>query len=184
MPLITRTEKGSKLTIQDMDGNLEYLETLGETMGYTKYVISIPSSSILDFQNTRPEIIPNALTTSSLYVIHPTLSYVEYEFNTTPYTVIGGGGANQIGSFGASISYYDEPAESLYTVVTFDENILGFQSNGFSGFTNSELNPRGFSMQLSGSLPLVVQLPSVDLENPGDGSLRVVVYAKQIIFGL
>jgi hypothetical protein len=175
MPLITRTEKGSKLTIQDMDGNLEYLETLGETMGYTKYVISIPSSSILDFQNTRPEIIPNALTTSSLYVIHPTLSYVEYEFNTTPYTVAGA----SIGSIGASISYYDEPAESLYTVVTFNENILGFQSNGFSGFTNS-----GFSMQLSGSLPLVVQLPSVDLENPGDGSLRVVVYAKQIIFGL
>lgn len=27
MPLITRTSKGSKLTIQEMDGNLTYLET-------------------------------------------------------------------------------------------------------------------------------------------------------------
>lgn len=29
MPLITREEKGSKLTIQEMDGNLLYLESLG-----------------------------------------------------------------------------------------------------------------------------------------------------------
>ena len=45
MSLITRTAKGSKLTIAEMDGNLTYLEQLAKS-GFKK--ITIP----LEFQNT------------------------------------------------------------------------------------------------------------------------------------
>jgi len=39
MPLITRTEKGSKLTIEEMDGNLTYLETLASGSGGSPFKV-------------------------------------------------------------------------------------------------------------------------------------------------
>lgn len=41
MPLITREEKGSKLTIQEMDGNLVYLDN---KVPYKKYVALLSQS--------------------------------------------------------------------------------------------------------------------------------------------
>ncbi len=172
MPLILRQQKGSKLTIAEMDGNLEYLET----SGYTKYVVAIPSSSILDPQNSPIEIIPDALTTNSFYIIDTISSYAEYEFNTTRYT----SNQQQVSSGGLDIGYYDATDQSFYSMAVASATLLEFLSNGFAIFSP---NPNLFSVPLSGSLPLAVKLPSVDLQNPGDGSLRVVVYAKQVAFG-
>jgi hypothetical protein len=43
MTLITRQAKGSKLTIQEMDGNLEYLQSLSATTVLTTYPETTPS---------------------------------------------------------------------------------------------------------------------------------------------
>jgi hypothetical protein len=42
MSLITRQQKGSKLTIQEMDGNLEYLQSLSATTILTEYPETTP----------------------------------------------------------------------------------------------------------------------------------------------
>jgi hypothetical protein len=175
MPLITRQAKGSKLTILEMDSNLEYLET----SGYTKYVVSIPSSSILNPLNTPIEIIPDALTTSSLYIIDTLSSYIEYEFNTTAYTLSFGQGSFQPNIV---IGYVDFVNEQSWPLVYSDGLLLQQQYNAIAPIVSSA---EGYvSVPLTGTGSLVLQLPGLDVETSGDGSLRVVVYAKQIIFGL
>jgi len=56
MPLITREEKGSKLTIQEMDGNLEYLEQLS---------LGVPTTS----EEIQTLILNNGLFPGTIYKI-------------------------------------------------------------------------------------------------------------------
>jgi hypothetical protein len=42
MTLVTRQGKGSKLTVQEMDGNLEYLQGLSATIVLTEYPETTP----------------------------------------------------------------------------------------------------------------------------------------------
>ena len=46
MSLVTREEKGSKLTIQEMDGNLTYLENLTEPIGVFDYTTTTVAPTI------------------------------------------------------------------------------------------------------------------------------------------
>jgi len=56
MTLITRQEKGSKLTIQEMDGNLEYLQSLARP--YKVYTALLSQS---DTNNPTADVLENTL---------------------------------------------------------------------------------------------------------------------------
>jgi len=66
MSLITRTEKGSKLTIQEMDGNLTYLESLAQSDGL-EYITEDTTSG-----NENLEISVTDGTNSSEIKVEPT----------------------------------------------------------------------------------------------------------------
>ena len=71
MPLITRQEKGSKLTIQEMDGNLEYLESNGFINGrYTQ--TQIGTGAVIDLSNISYYPAPLTDTTPNIYTVNPT----------------------------------------------------------------------------------------------------------------
>ena len=71
MPLITRQEKGSKLTIQEMDGNLEYLESNGFINGrYTQ--TQIGTGAVIDLSYISYDPNPLTDTIPNIYTVNPT----------------------------------------------------------------------------------------------------------------
>jgi hypothetical protein len=71
MPLITRQEKGSKLTIQEMDGNLEYLESNGFINGRYDQT-QIGTGAVIDLSNISYDPAPLTDTTPNIYTVNPT----------------------------------------------------------------------------------------------------------------
>ena len=71
MPLITRQEKGSKLTIQEMDGNLEYLESNGFINGEYNQT-QIGTGAVIDLSNISYYPAPLTDTTPNIYTVNPT----------------------------------------------------------------------------------------------------------------
>jgi hypothetical protein len=111
MSLITRTEKGSKLTIAEMDGNLEYLQSNGFVDGEYARIepsVGIIEGAIDDTITYNPKPFSNAST--GLYTVTPTtltgegdgasfdLEVVEtnvrgeYRFNQESFVINGGTG--------------------------------------------------------------------------------------------
>lgn len=86
MPLITRTDKGSRLTIQEMDGNLTYLENLASTGGFESIEINLSSSQILNLFTSPVELLP-APGAGKYYVWK---GFVEYTHVSTAYKLPSG----------------------------------------------------------------------------------------------
>ena len=72
MPLITRTEKGSKLTIQEMDGNLTYLESNGFVDGVYSQTVEGTGEIIGTFGGTIQYSNPIDSGTVGTYTVSPT----------------------------------------------------------------------------------------------------------------
>jgi hypothetical protein len=116
MPLVTRQEKGSKLSIQEMDGNLEYLQANGFVDG--QYTRIEPSAGIIegvidDNISYNPNPLLNA-STGSYRVILTTLTgngagaefdlevvetnvRGEYRFNQESFVINTGGSGYAVG---------------------------------------------------------------------------------------
>jgi hypothetical protein len=71
MPLITRQEKGSKLTIQEMDGNLEYLESNGFINGEYNQT-QIGTGAVIDLSYISYDPAPLTDTIPNIYTVNPT----------------------------------------------------------------------------------------------------------------
>ena len=162
MPLTTRQGKGAKLTIQEMDNNLTYLEDLAEAGGYSYTEISISSAQILNSGSIAVELLaqPGA---NKYYVWNGTF---EYTYGTIQYSHSGniyiGGNGNKHGQVIAS------------AMITQAKNTAAsFSSTGYYGGlgTIADLNES-------------VILKSVSL-NPtfGDGTIKIKLYYKIVTFG-
>ena len=109
MSLITRTEKGSKLTIQDMDNNLTYLQSIGFVDGeYAQTTQGIPSQlgigEIVDLSQLIPMNISIPGATGS-YTVSPTTDGAgegaEFELviiNSEVAQMMGESGSTKFGS--------------------------------------------------------------------------------------
>jgi len=101
MPLITRTAKGSKLTIAEMDGNLEYLQTNlsgnNTIIGNTTIKTSTDSDVVLEIFTTSSVVTQSDLrdgettTTTQIEAIRSSLSAI-FESNTAAGVELGQAG--------------------------------------------------------------------------------------------
>jgi len=101
MSLITRTGKGSKLTIQEMDGNLEYLQTnlsgSNTIIGNTTIKTSTDSDVVLEIFTTSSVVTQSDLrdgettTTTQIEAIRSSLSAI-FESNTAAGVELGQAG--------------------------------------------------------------------------------------------
>lgn len=180
MPLITREEKGSKLTIAEMDGNLLYLQAQANTAGFTQHIVTVPSESILTIADTPIEIFPEAVTTSSFYLFDWNSSYIQYEYGTTPYEV----------GPGSEFLFYLDAGEfyGSLSLATSNANVLSYSSNTLgllAPYYTTDLISSAPTFPLT-SLPLKFVATSQRFGgNPsgGDGSLQIVLYYKEITLG-
>lgn len=85
MALITRQEKGSKLSILEMDNNLLYLEGLAQSAGYTYLEIDLSSTDILNLNAEGIALLPQP-GENKYYTWYGT---VEFFPGTTSYSVSG-----------------------------------------------------------------------------------------------
>lgn len=88
MPLITRTGKGSRLTIQEMDSNLLYLESLAQTssLGVLNYTTaSLNSSSLATLNYSTGYQLLNELPAGYYYDMEKVI--MKYYYSSSVYTV-------------------------------------------------------------------------------------------------
>jgi len=83
MPLITRQSKGQKLTIDELDGNFEYLQSMS---GVQTIKVRIPYQDVLQLNTTPYELIPAPGEGKFIQVLS-IVCYLEYA--TTTYTTNG-----------------------------------------------------------------------------------------------
>lgn len=137
MPLVTRSGKGSKLTIAEMDGNLEYLESNGFVNGaYTQTYIG--TGAIIDVSGI--SVDPNPIIDAALgtYTVSP----------------IGGGGS------GAQLEVVVEEAKGqlVLTVLSVINGGLGYEANDVLTFSSNDVGGT-----LDETISLTLDITSVDV---------------------
>jgi len=165
MSLILRSEKGSRLTISEMDGNLLYLEDFANTNGFETIIIDISSSEILDLYKTPIELLPSP----GLDKYYIWKGLIEYTHVSLAYSL--GNGAIKISNLAPS------PKRGSF----FPVDLINKKYNQSASF-NSE-TPQG-SLNYPVSLNNGVSLSSTN-ENPtsGNGTFRIKLDYKVITFG-
>jgi hypothetical protein len=140
MPLITRAQKGSKLSIEEMDGNLTYLEGLAVSSlrDYTQLVNKPLVIDQLDRYNSTKEI---TIDNTNLYINGPfSLRFANY---------LGEGGSNPLvrvwdydGPLGSSPTLIDETTYNERAQISFlmedaQKSSLSLKSYDWSAGTQS-----------------------------------------------
>ena len=162
MPLITRQQKGSKLTIPEMDGNLLYLEGLAQSAGYTYLEIEISSAEILN-SNTSPVTLLPQPGANKYYVWNGTF---EFTYGTIQYS--------HSGDLYVGASSLKQGQAISSTMITQPKNLaVSFSSSGYSG-----------SASIIGGLnESIIYKSNTSDPKFGDGTIKIKIYYKIINFG-
>mgnify|MGYP003669847047 CR=1 FL=1 len=167
MPLITRTDKGSPLSISEMDGNLDYCSP------GTYLEVDIPMgvagvSGILGMGTVPIELLP-ALATGNYYQFVITL---EYTHNITSYTNV------------SSYLYIDAPYQ------IFNESLIGNNLNRVITLNSEVPDAIDTVENITFKYPTVptpkaVSLGTYDSADPtlGDGTLKAKIWYTVRTFG-
>lgn len=182
MPLITRQGKGSRLTIEEMDGNLEllYTQSLTPSDGYSYAEVFISSSQILAMGTTPVELLPT-LDLNEYYEIDKILfeyTHVTTGYTSDLYTILTG----QIGT----ASEFAIITNTLLNNIGGFNHILEVRKNN----TYTESSETGGSAVLWDPMVMrneqAVYLTTYSGGNPtgGDSTLRAIIKYKIREFGI
>jgi len=163
MPLITRSQKGSKLSIEEMDGNLSYLEGLAVSSlrDYTQLANKPLFLDLFDRYNSTKEII---IDNTNLYINGPfSLRFANY---------LGEGSSNSLirvwdydGPLGSTPSILDETTYNERVQISFlmedtQKSSLSLKSYDWSAGTQSGVEFEYKFYQGSAILPINTSEPT------------------------
>jgi hypothetical protein len=180
MSIVTREEKGSRLTIQEMDGNFNYLYTASLGGGYEEVIVNISSAQILAMGDTPIELLP-APGENKYYDIEKIV--FEYTFNSIPYE-----GARFIRMVGG----YESSWLSGEFYFDLSNGVLIHNSHGDIHKYDSQSDSQIIITRKSNSINESISLQAGDEDglefsasNPtnGDGALRAIIKYKVRTFG-
>jgi hypothetical protein len=158
MALITRQGKGSKLTIQEMDGNLEYLQGLG--LAGTNYV----------FVSANGTDVENATELNAAYTLAKTMS----PSATNRITIVAAPGYYNFGDvdFIMDTEYIDLVSLDGNRSIIFNSS----NSNGTISITANDVFVKGVDVQTK-SFTIATNLNLLRVENCAGGDLSFGHYA-------
>jgi len=167
MPLVTREGKGSKLTVQEMDGNLLYLDDKANISGYTKASYTISPGDLLSL-STRPVKLLVAI--NGFYDINFSMSYIRYNPERAPYEITTTGETPYF-----EIYFNDDRGTGPFTHALADPSGLEDVNTSLSRFFYPAYIP-----SIVSSCDLYLGLTTGGVISKGDGSIEITIFYKTI----
>jgi hypothetical protein len=156
MPLITRQGKESKLTIQEMDSNLTYLEQLANESAWIYSPIAISNAQLNGSSSVKILDIPTGQYITSLEFLF------QLTVGSTPFTVSGGGSTGIATTEGPNLvtTLDDLFFQSDPNSVAFSKKIWGVTANTFINWqpSNEELYLIGLNRLTNGTGEMLIHI--------------------------
>ena len=175
MPLTLRQDKGSALTIQEMDDNFVY----AAAGGTTTTIVNVPSASILNMGSSPIELLP-APGANQYYDVEKII--LEYTHVSTAYT-LGTVTRLRVSDSNGMMFFDGDPAQLSEVVNNVSRLTPITVFNNAAGAGGSEITQGYFYTNDTLSLSTISDLGSGVDVTLGDGTLRVIITYTTRTFG-